>query len=70
MVFVVNKVALVQVFYEYFGFSCQFSFHRLLHAHHPSSGSGTVGQLVADVPSGLSHSPLEEIIKEHARIQK
>jgi hypothetical protein len=29
--FVVNKVALGQVFSEYFGFLCQFSFHRLLH---------------------------------------
>jgi hypothetical protein len=29
-----------QVFSEYFGSSCQFSFHRLLHTHHPSSGAG------------------------------
>jgi hypothetical protein len=28
--FVVLKVALERVFSEYFGFSCQFSFHRLL----------------------------------------
>jgi hypothetical protein len=28
--FVVDKVALGQVFSEYFGFHCQFSFHRLL----------------------------------------
>jgi hypothetical protein len=28
--FVVDKVALGQVFSEYFGFSCQFSFHQLL----------------------------------------
>jgi hypothetical protein len=27
-------VALGQVFSMYFGFSCQFSFHRLLHIHH------------------------------------
>jgi hypothetical protein len=32
--FVVDKVALGQVFFEYFGFPCQFSFHRLLHTHH------------------------------------
>jgi hypothetical protein len=32
--FVVDKVALVQVFSEYFGFPCQFSFHRLLHILH------------------------------------
>jgi hypothetical protein len=29
--FVVNKVALEQVFSEYFGLSCQFLFHRVLH---------------------------------------
>jgi hypothetical protein len=33
---------------------CQFSFYRLLHTHHLSSGAGTVGKIVADVPSGLS----------------
>jgi hypothetical protein len=39
-------------------FPCQFSFHRLLHIkHHLSSGAGTIGQLVADVPSGLSLTP-------------
>jgi hypothetical protein len=32
--FVVDKVALGQVFSEYFGLPCQFSFHRLLHIHH------------------------------------
>jgi hypothetical protein len=35
-------------------------FHRLLHAHHLSSGAGTVGQLVANVPSGLSLTPPQE----------
>jgi hypothetical protein len=53
--FVVNKVALGHVFSEYFVFPCQFSFHRLLHIHHHlSSGAGTIGQVVADVPSGLT----------------
>jgi hypothetical protein len=33
-----------------FGFSRQFSFYRLLPTHHLSSGAGTIGQLVADVP--------------------
>jgi hypothetical protein len=34
--FVVNKVALGQVFSEYFGFPCQSSFHQILHPHnHP-----------------------------------
>jgi hypothetical protein len=49
--FVVDSVTLGQVFSEYFCFPCQFSFHRLLHIHHLSSGAGAVGQLVADVPS-------------------
>jgi hypothetical protein len=32
--FVVVKVALGQVFSEYFGFPRQFSFHHILHPHH------------------------------------
>lgn len=28
--FVVDKAALGRVFFEYFGFACQFSFHQLL----------------------------------------
>jgi hypothetical protein len=42
--FVVDKVALGQIFSEYFGFPCQSSFHRLLHNHPRSSGTGTIGQ--------------------------
>jgi hypothetical protein len=57
---VVDKVPLGQVFFEYFGLPCQFSFHRLLHTHHLSTGAGTIGQLVADVPSGLSLTPPQE----------
>jgi hypothetical protein len=49
--FVVDRVALRQVFSDYFGFPCQFVFHRLLHNHHHlSSGAGTLGQTVAAVP--------------------
>jgi hypothetical protein len=55
--FVVGKVALGQIFSEHIGFPCQFSLHRLLHTHHLSPWAGTVGQLVADVPSGLSLTP-------------
>jgi hypothetical protein len=34
--FVVDRVALRQVFSEYFGFPCQSSFHQILHHHnHP-----------------------------------
>jgi hypothetical protein len=61
--FVVEKVALEKVFSEDFGFPCQFSFHRLLHIHHHlSSGAGTIGQLVTDVPSGLSLTPPQELL--------
>jgi hypothetical protein len=43
--FVVDKVALGQVFSEYFGFPCQSSFHQFIHNHpHLSSGAGTIGQ--------------------------
>jgi hypothetical protein len=49
----VDKVALGQVFSKYFGFLFQFSFHRLLHTHHLSSGTGTIGRLVAVVLGGL-----------------
>jgi hypothetical protein len=54
---VVDKVALGQVISEYFGFSCKFSFQRLLHNYHLSSVAGTIGKLGADVPSGLSLTP-------------
>jgi hypothetical protein len=57
VVSVADKVAPGLVFSVYFGFPCQFSFHRLLHTHHLSSEAGTIGQLVADVPSGLSLTP-------------
>jgi hypothetical protein len=39
--FVVDKVALGQIFFEYFGFPCQSSFHQFLYNHnHLSSGAG------------------------------
>jgi hypothetical protein len=57
--FVVDKVALGQVASKYFGFPCQFSFYQILHTH-LSSGAGTVGQSVANVPSGLSFTPPNE----------
>jgi hypothetical protein len=40
--FVEHKVALGQVFSWYFGFPCQFSFHRLLRPHHHKPVSGFV----------------------------
>jgi hypothetical protein len=43
--FVVDKVALGQVFSQYFDFTYQSSFHQLLYNHHHlSSGGGTTGQ--------------------------
>jgi hypothetical protein len=49
---VVGKVALWQVFWEYFSFPYQFWFHQILHTHqYLRPGAGTVGQLV-----GLSNS--------------
>jgi hypothetical protein len=61
--FVVDKVALGQVSSEYSGFPCQFPFHRLLH-NHLSFGAGTIGQLVTDVPSGLSLTLPQETKKK------
>jgi hypothetical protein len=62
--FVVDKVALRQVFSAYFGFPCQFSFQRLLHTHYLSSGADAIGLLVADVPCVLSVTPLDETKKK------
>jgi hypothetical protein len=54
--FVVDKVALGQVFSNFL--------HQLLHNHHHlSSGACTIGQLEADVPSGLSLTPPQETEK-------
>jgi hypothetical protein len=56
--FMVDKVALVRDFSEYFGFPCQSSFHQLLHNHpHISSGAGTIGQKWPQY-KGLSPTPL------------
>jgi hypothetical protein len=46
----VDKVALVQVFSESFGFSCH-TFHRFLHTYRnlSSFGAGTIGHLVTSV---------------------
>jgi hypothetical protein len=55
--FVVDNVVLGQVFFQFFGFPCQLSFHRLLHIHHLSFRAGTISQLMVDVPSGLGLTP-------------
>jgi hypothetical protein len=41
------------------GFPCQFSFHHVLRTH-LSSRASTIGQLFANVPSGLSRTPAYE----------
>jgi hypothetical protein len=53
---VVNKAALGQVYSESFGFPCQFSVYQMLHTR-LSSAAGTICQLVADIPNGLSLTP-------------
>jgi hypothetical protein len=48
-------------FTEYFGFPCQFAFHRLLHIHHHlSSWAGAIGQTLPAVKSGPSLTPSEK----------
>jgi hypothetical protein len=48
-------------FLQVLWFLCQFSFHRLLRSHHhPSSGAGSIGQIVTDVPSGISLTKPQE----------
>jgi hypothetical protein len=56
----VAKVALGQLFSEYFCLLRQFSFYRMLHTY-LSSGAGTTGQLLAGVPSGPSLIQSQEL---------
>jgi hypothetical protein len=55
--FVVDKVVLGRFCSKYFGLPLSIfippTCHRLLHIHHLSFGAGTIGQIVAAVPSGL-----------------
>jgi hypothetical protein len=61
-----DKVALGAGFLKYFGFPYQFSFHQLLHTHHLlSSGAGTIGQIVAQVPND-SVSPHPKKVKKNS----
>jgi hypothetical protein len=61
--FMVDKLALGQLSSEYFVFPCH-SFHRPLHTHHLPSGSGAIGQTVAEVPSNSVSSHLQEKIRK------
>jgi hypothetical protein len=58
----VNKVALGQVFSEYFGFPCQSSFHLILHHHnHPGQvQKASSGRRAEWIQYGL-HRPLCEL---------
>jgi hypothetical protein len=58
--FVEDEAELGHVFSKRFGFSC----HSFNTHHHPSSGAGTIGQIVADVPRGFSLTPHQEIKKK------
>jgi hypothetical protein len=58
--FEVDKAALRQVSFEYFGFSCKW-FRQLLHVHHhPSSGVCTIDPIAAGVPSRTSLTPHQD----------
>jgi hypothetical protein len=61
----VDKVALQQVFSEYFSFPCQSSFHQFLHHYnHPGLAQQTYWQSQCSVdPIGL-HTPLFELKKK------
>jgi hypothetical protein len=48
---------------ECFSFPCQFSFHRLLHTHHLSTGAGTVGQMGPTCQVGSVSPPPQEMKK-------
>jgi hypothetical protein len=60
--FVVDKVALGQVSLLVLRFPLPIFIPPT--APHSSSGAGTIGQTVADVPSGLSLTPPQEIKKK------
>jgi hypothetical protein len=64
MGFAMDGLELGQLFSEYFGFPCQFSFHRLFQTHYLSSGAGKVAQILTGVPSGLSLNLSQRNVKQ------
>lgn len=59
----VYRVGLEEIFSEYSGFPCRSS-NRLLHTqYHPSSRAGIRGQIVPEVPIGLSLTQAKEPTK-------
>jgi hypothetical protein len=64
--FVVDKVALGQVFSEYFGFPCQSSFHQILHPHnHPGQVRLASGRRAKWTQFGLHPPPCVNLKKKH-----
>jgi hypothetical protein len=60
--FVANKVALGQFSFQYFGFLLPILIPSIAaHSSSSSSGAGTTGPLVADVPSALKSYPMPRI---------
>jgi hypothetical protein len=68
--FVVEKVALGQVFSQYFGFPCQFSFRQLLHNHLSIIWGWYNRPGVATAPRGPSLTPpgIKKSMMEHSHI--
>jgi hypothetical protein len=66
--FVVDIVALGQVFSEYYGFPLQYSFQQFLHdQHHLSYGAGTIDQYLPQYQETQSH-PTKNKKEQEARI--
>jgi hypothetical protein len=63
MGFVVDKVTMGQFFFQVFRFLLPILIPPTAPHSSLSSGAGTIGQLVADVPSGLSLTPPKETKK-------
>jgi hypothetical protein len=62
---VVEKAAIGQVFLQVLHFPLPLipptsTHHHHHHHHHPSSGAGTVGQIVANIQSGNTPTTLQE----------
>jgi hypothetical protein len=69
--FVVDKVALGQVFSEYFGSPCKSSFHQFLHNHHHlSSGAGTIGQQLPQYPKSHGTNKKNNNIYIYIKVKK
>jgi hypothetical protein len=61
--YVVDKVVLEQVPFEYFGFPGQLSCHRLPHINRSLLAAGTTDQMMAELPGECGLTEPSEIIK-------